>query len=393
VVRQRGQSLVVLALALVALLAMVGLIIDGGNAFVQQRRAQNGIDAASEAGAVQLARRLVGLPGNDAAWDQRVLDAVNAAATANGLDTVDTPNYTDRAGTVLGPVGTGTIPANTQGVQARGNRNFTTFIAGVIGLNAFTASATATAITGYADESGVGNVLPLTFPVILSECESGGGSTRIVNPWGDAQWPTGPNNMIALPLCNDGPGNIGWIDWTPPNGGASEVAASITSPNNGSIRTPHWYYITETGGNTSLDSAMDTWEGKDILLPIYDAHADDPSTPQDESLLGTCDSTPGGSQTQLSDCPPGSIGFNGQGWYFLVTFGKFHLEHSYIQGNHQVECNDPSLASPASPAGSGNPVNNCLIGYFKEAVIASDMEVGGSTPNSSASVLAIQLIH
>jgi Flp pilus assembly protein TadG len=399
-----GQTLVIFALALVALLAMVALIIDGGNAFAQQRRTQNGADAAAEAGAVELARRLAQLPptgpGEQAVWDGRVLAAVNATATANGLTVVGTPEYTDVDGAVLGLVGTGSIPDGTQGVRAAGSLQFSTYIAGVIGLNQLTASATATAVTGYVDEVGRGGLIPLTFPVIITQCETGSGPAKLVNPvepvdpeTGLTLWPTGEANMVALPLCSNGPGNVGWIDWDPPAGGASDIAASIIEPDNGTITTPKWYFVAETGAVKSLDDEMDTWETKDILLPIFHVQLDDPATPAvDETLIGTCDTEPTGDQTRLRDCPAGHNGGTGQNqWYFLVSFGEFHLEHSYIQGLHEAECNDPSLAIPAT-SGSGSPINNCLIGYFNAPVIAKSGSVGSGTSAYSYTPLAIQLI-
>jgi len=269
----RGQTLVVFALALTALLAMVGLVIDGGNAFAQQRRTQNGADAAAEAGAVQLARRMVGLPGSDAQWDQRVLDAVNATSTANGITTMGTPQYTKVDGTPVGNVGAGSIPSDASGVLAAGSREFTTFVGGVIGISGFTASAEVTAVTGYATEVAAGSLIPLALPLILTQCDSGGGSNRLVHPLGNEDWPTGPNNRVALPLCANGPGNVGWIDWDPPFGGASDVAASIRTPDGPPIATPKWYFVAETGGITSLDDDLDIWENKDLLLPIFDVEA------------------------------------------------------------------------------------------------------------------------
>ena len=395
---QRGQSIVILAGGLIAMLAMVGLVVDGGNAFAQQRSTQNGMDAAAEAGAVELARRMIGIDpvGDDVTWDQRVLTAVNTTAANNGLTSTGVPQYTDYLGNPLGAVGSGNIPPNTQGVHAGGNRAFSTYFVGMLGFPSFTAAAEATAVTGFGVETGFGGVIPLTFPVILTQCDTGGGSNRLFHPLGNppaGEWPTGPSNVIAIPLCSNGPGNVGWIDWTPTAGGASEIADSIRNPNNPPITTPHWYYITEAGGITSLDDDMDTWEGKDILIPIFDAHADDASTTTvDESYLGTCDATPTGTQTLLSDCPSGQEGLSGgKGWYLLVTFGKFHLLHSYIQGNHETECNDPSLASIASSPG-GN-IKNCLIGYFKDRVVASDLTVGaGTTASSSLTPIAVQLI-
>jgi hypothetical protein len=395
----RGQSVVILAGGLLAMVAMVGLVIDGGHAFAQQRATQNGMDAASEAGAVELAKRMLGLPGTDAEWNQRVLDAVTATATNNGLSATGTPMYTDYLGAQIAPVGTNPIPAAAQGVYAGGTRTFSTFFVGALGFGSFTASAEATAVTGYAEGSSHGALIPLALPITLTQCETGSGSNKLVFPIGgdpDAvpptgQWPTGPDNIVALPLCSNGPGNVGWIDWYQ-SGGASTIADSIRNPNSPPITTPHWYLITETGANTSLDDDMDTWEGKDITLPIFYSRADDPSTVTDESRLGTCDSAPTGTQTALSDCPPGQEWSTGtSGWYFLVTLGEFHLINSYIQGNHQVECNDPALASVAS---SGTQtLNNCLIGYFKGPVVRSNLSVGPSTTAPSEfTPFAIQLI-
>ena len=55
---ERGQLLVIVAVGMVVLLAMVGVVIDGGYAWGKQRATQNGTDSASEAGAVKLAENL-----------------------------------------------------------------------------------------------------------------------------------------------------------------------------------------------------------------------------------------------------------------------------------------------------------------------------------------------
>ncbi len=46
-----GQMLVIFSLCLVAIIAMTGLVIDGGMTFVQKREQQNVADAAALAGA------------------------------------------------------------------------------------------------------------------------------------------------------------------------------------------------------------------------------------------------------------------------------------------------------------------------------------------------------
>ena len=397
-----GQILVIMALSVAVLLLGTAVVIDGGNAFVQQRRTQHAADAAAEAGATQLARRMSGVSISDA----DVLAAINASANSNSLSSVVSAEYTDRDGTILGTVGAGSIPSSTQGVKVVGDLDFNTYIAGLAGQGNWTATADATAITGFATDTGFGAVIPLTFPILMTWCQNG--PTKMFFPddgitvtsppedWNPAlgtPWPFGPNNVIAIPLCQNGPGNIGWIDWDPPGGGVPDVAADILGGSSPPITTPKWYYATETGRNTALDTPMDFWEGKDIQLPIFHAEADNPATPTiNEELIGTCDATPTDDQRDLSDCPTADIGANGIGWYYFDTVAVFHLEHAYIQNNNQAACNDPALASPASPPGSSNPVNNCLIGYFKEKVVGKNLTVGGTTATSRFQPLAIQLI-
>ena len=249
----RGQIIVIVALAMTALLAAVALVIDGGNAYAQQRRTQNGIDATSEAGATQLARKLVGVPITDA----DVKTAIDASALANEVTRVESMEYTDHDGNPLGNVGAGLIPPLAQGVKIGGSRDFRTYVGSVIGFSQFTASAEATAITGFADDSGFGGLIPLTFPVLLTECESGGGSTKFwfpddgisvpppVNP-GDppynppygTPWPFGPENVVAIPLCSSGPGNVGWIDWNGGGGGVAQLDADIRGADSPPVSLP-----------------------------------------------------------------------------------------------------------------------------------------------------------
>ena len=49
--REDGQILVLFALSAIAIMAAVGLVLDGGGAFAQRRTEQSGADLASLAGA------------------------------------------------------------------------------------------------------------------------------------------------------------------------------------------------------------------------------------------------------------------------------------------------------------------------------------------------------
>ena len=53
---ERGQVLIIIALALIGLIGMVGLAVDGGMAFSDRRHAQNAADTASLAGALAIIR-------------------------------------------------------------------------------------------------------------------------------------------------------------------------------------------------------------------------------------------------------------------------------------------------------------------------------------------------
>ena len=72
---ERGQAIVLIVLAMVALLGFTALAIDGGRLYSERRHAQNAADAAALAGALQKANKQA---------DSVVLDAVLASAAANG---------------------------------------------------------------------------------------------------------------------------------------------------------------------------------------------------------------------------------------------------------------------------------------------------------------------
>jgi Flp pilus assembly protein TadG len=135
---QRGQILVLFVIALVAIIAGVGLVIDGGFAFAQRRNEQNAADLAAFAGANAL------LNGQDA----------NAAALAAAA----LNDYPDGVG---GTTVTVTVAPTT--VQVDITAPHDNYFSGVIGQNRWNVSVTATALTGIPTKfSGVA-------PFILSQ--------------------------------------------------------------------------------------------------------------------------------------------------------------------------------------------------------------------------------
>ena len=165
---QSGQILIIAVLAIVVMIAGVALLVDGGNAYAQQRAVQNGADAGANAGAVVLAQRLSGIPKTGT----EVYQAMVANAGLNSVST--TAYYTNARGEPIGTGGNvvaavdaaqvvdgGAIPPNAQGVHNSGSRTFGTSFARSIGISSLVASAEAIAITG---RLVGGQFLPVVFP-------------------------------------------------------------------------------------------------------------------------------------------------------------------------------------------------------------------------------------
>ncbi len=107
--RESGQALALMVIALLALIAMTGLIVDGGNAWAQQRLTQNGTDSAAEAGAIVLVQYLSGTTTPAGGWDAEVAAEANASAAANTV-TLDEAWYTNVTGDLLTAGGAVTTP-------------------------------------------------------------------------------------------------------------------------------------------------------------------------------------------------------------------------------------------------------------------------------------------
>ena len=353
--------LVLFTLALIAMLAAVAVVIDGGNAWAQERQTQNGTDAAAFAGATVLADDIVSGDRTDA----EVLAAVNGAATEMAF-TVGSATYTDIAGNDLGIVvgsvlGNGPPPTGARGVAVTGERQFDTLIAGLIGLSDLTAVTEAVAVSGEVAPPGIG-LLPVTPPINILTCD---GQNRPDFELPLTEW--APNTLYKIPLCQSGSGNVGWIDWTPTGGGSSELASCIANPAGtpgctDPIAVPSWQYVAQTGNTNSgpVESALRLYDGDIVLLPLFD----------DTCNEQPVDLDPNDGET-TEDCGGGAG--NGQNfWYHFIGVGALRLcapgitddfgnpctDHgSYLQGNNRDECEV-----------GGNGATSCLVGQFVETI-------------------------
>ena len=138
-----GQMLVIFALCLVAIVAMTGLVIDGGMTFVQKREQQNVADAAALAAAYAYVNS-----GNEA----DAAPAARAAATANGY-TAGTDGVTVSVSTSI--VG-GAIRATVSVTKPHRN-----YFSGIVGFSSWPVTTTASS-TGGTPNAALG-AMPVIF--------------------------------------------------------------------------------------------------------------------------------------------------------------------------------------------------------------------------------------
>jgi len=213
--RERGQMLVLFAGGLTAIILIVGLVIDGGYAFAQRRDAQNAADFAAMAGARIVAELVGGDTTNGT--DANVKAAINLAISTNGATAItfgapSGPQYVDSNGAIVPSstsagsyVGNGTIPTGAVGVKVGSSRTWKPFFLGIMGVNNWTAAASATAKGGYSAGGPGGNVFPagisLSFFQTYPFC-SGPVSADPTSPCYPQQLTPGNLNV---------PGGFGWL--------------------------------------------------------------------------------------------------------------------------------------------------------------------------------------
>lgn len=180
---ERGQIVVIFAIALIALLAMVGLVLDGGSAYAQRRDQQNAADLAALAGA------------ND-----YLLNSSSTAAFARARAVAGQNGYID---------GTGGVTVNVSLTTSNGARvqvdvtapHANTFARVIPGQESWQVSTTATAKTGIPDT--VAGAAPFIFSI-----EAFGTNGQPLSPYGN------PASPFAFGGCGDTPANATELSWT-----------------------------------------------------------------------------------------------------------------------------------------------------------------------------------
>jgi hypothetical protein len=424
---ESGQAIVVMVGAIILSVALVATIIDGGNVFAQQRVTQNGVDAAAEAGAVLLAERLAGADEPSGGWDINIGARIMQTADANNI-TVQAAYYTDICGIPLKadgsaaidvdgrredldaalqvgngshvlPGGTATAPdcpnrtvGPVAGVLVVGEREVAAYVAGAIGLNSFLIRTRATAVAGYLQsycDSSEGKycaLLPVAFPTSIIDCNGTGKPINSGIPWDFGV-------VYKIPLCSSSPGNVGWLDWDGPMGGANETVCSILTADNPAIDLPSWQYVSGAGNQNggggrcsmTIEEAIRTLEGESVLVPQFDLTCNPGNN-------GEPDSTDPAVVTQPNyGCPAGDLGGVGANqWYRMPSFaflelcsttmpGCGGLHAAYISGNNSAICD------------TGNGATSCLVARFVHKMSTGTVGAGVGSGTSNKAI-GVQLI-
>ena len=247
--RERGQILVLFALGVVAMIAMVGLVLDGGDTFAQRRDQQNGADLAALAGANAYLNTYTS-GGSVGSASTAARNAAIATATRN--------RYTAGGGLTV----TATVSLLSAGAEVTVDitkphqNNF----ARVMGFETWDVSVTATAQTGAID-TGVGAA-----PWIMN--------IGAFNPNGSPKYDA--SNPIAFGEANgDYPISGEDLAWTDFNGSnnvnTNEVRRIITGDNVVTATIGFDQYIGQhnQGNHTALYGDVNSWlAGADVPIPI-----------------------------------------------------------------------------------------------------------------------------
>ena len=325
--KERGQSIVIIAFAIMMLLALVAIVVDVGNAYAHRRMVQNAVDAAALAGARKLADRMVA-SNPDSVKHMHVSYQIKRYAEENGLP-VDEPGvvqawFIDTRGNRLEQVRPSPDFINPQarGVEVIGKLPFTTYFAHLLGFSTMEASTSAQAwvLKGPCNGDNL-------FPVGVAQSVFGAGGVPQ------------PGTVYTMwDKTKEAPGQFGWLYWVdgdeevrgtePPrqNSNTTNLAANILDTSrSGAWRVGDWVH---GSSGVSFQPVLDELEQRlspDIaVVPIYD---------------------------QVTGAGNNAV-------YHIVGFGAFQMTCAFSSKNHYVE----SVGGACAPCKDSG--NKCIRGEF-----------------------------
>ena len=280
--RAPGQSVVLFALALILLVGVAGLGLDGANAFNQRRNAQNAADAAAMAGASMLIGQQRASPDGPAS---AVYAAMASYLSDHGIDpnspnTSWSPYYVDANGTRLGLVSNTSAPvsAGAKGVSLDLRYSFSTWFMPLLGRASLSATGVATAIFGPRKVGG-GDLLPITMSQqAADQMRNHAGTSYVFGPDSGA-FKINPGNFGALsldPSENDPNATGNYSDCTSPSGTPDNPSYWWCNGTEHQIEVGDWLYGDPGEIAASLrDEVQWRINHNPIgLVPVYDTSND-----------------------------------------------------------------------------------------------------------------------
>jgi Flp pilus assembly protein TadG len=260
--RQKGAVLALMAISLAVLIGFLGIVVDLGRLFVTKTELQSAMDACALAASAELR------PGVNPPDAQAVARAVSAGITAGTRNRADLQSAA------------ATVTAANIYFSDRLSDNSTTFPFGYLPSGAAD-PATARYVLCVTGQGGIATY----FMQVLEGFLGLPSTTNGVGAWATATLqPSQLNCAIPLGVCNPagteanpyagmtvgqwfrsktptpqppGTGSFDWIDFTPPGGGATELANLITGSGQCSV-PPAGTQVGQQGNIQSLDKAWNT---------------------------------------------------------------------------------------------------------------------------------------
>lgn len=308
---EKGQSAVLITFMMIGLIAMMGLIFDGGNAYFQRRRMQNAADAGAFAGGRELAIKNAG--GLHSYSDELdIQQYINNYVSSNGGNTTLTylhAYFVDQNGNNVGNqtsyIGYNNgIPNAATGVSVTIATPFQTYFLSIMNLNAGSVNAAAMVQTGA--PSGVADLFPLAVQTNTlttgspppGVCRYGLSNNPPCQIWGEN---TGSDSSSRQ-----------WTSFKICGGGSNFLTDVLNGTQSSGMVNVGDSICTTTGSIDAQASALTQWVDKDVVIPVYDCTSIDTDCPN-------YDKNSGGSKLK----------------YHVAAFALFHFDGYYFAPNQQ----------------------------------------------------------
>jgi Flp pilus assembly protein TadG len=337
---QHGQSIVLIAVAMLVLIGMMGLVLDGGFMYFTRRNTQNAADSAAYAGARVFSMRADNSPSST----QLVWDAINTYATANYVQSANalTAWYVDASGNMLTQINQSpfpAIPSSATGVRVLAAQQYTPAVISIIRGNApLTVSTPATVQVG-----------PLVAPKQLMPM-----AVITTNP--DIPYRT----LVTIQGGSQGSGAYQWVDFGLQQcgsyGGGANILVGLLSIPQGCSPPPVVANETWPWSESWIESKPGLSPNNNITIALDEWLA----LPQDQRLwlvpVTYCSGDP--SLGFPTGCGQGGGGTNI--YYYTTAFGEFQLI-GYCWNN---KCNGDSSNPPLTSCPGYDQQKDFICGMF-----------------------------